>query len=253
MTLSVELLHVGLLVSARAGALLFFFPLFAGKAIPKPVRLAVALSLAWMAAPFVAAAPPSLHLGGFVLSFATEILIGLFMGMAVRMVFFTLELAGQVISTELGLMMSRALDPVNNTNSTIVARILFYLGILVLLTTGIHHEFLLAFVRSFELIPAGAGMPLTAGNIETLVRDSGRVFTLGLQMAAPFIAVNFVVTLTFAVMGKAVPKMNVLMVSFAVRIWLGAFMLLLTLGLLTRYILVRASEAPENMLLYLGN
>ena len=66
-----------------------------------------------------------------------------------------------------------------------------------------------------------------------------------MQIAAPIIAINFLVNMTFAVLGKVAPKVNVFITSFAVRILTGMAVLFATTGLIAHYILDRASGVPE--------
>ena len=80
------------------------------------------------------------------------------------------------------------------------------------------------------------------------VREVSRVFVIGTLMAAPFIALNFLVNVSFAVLGKAVPKMNVFMTSFSVRILGGLVLLVSSLLLLTSYILDNSRRSVEVML-----
>ena len=59
---------------------------------------------------------------------------------------------------------------------------------------------------SFEILPIGN---FSANPMQEFVGEVSRVFVIGTLMA-PFIAFNFLVNVSFAVLGKAVPKMNVL-------------------------------------------
>jgi flagellar biosynthesis protein FliR len=61
-------------------------------------------------------------------------------------------------------------------------------------------------------------------------------------------AVNFTVTLTFAILGKAAPGMSVFTESFSVRILAGLTLLGLTLGLTAQIVLSHLRESPEVML-----
>src|SRR5436190_19018518 len=100
-----------MLVFSRAGGLLTLAPAFSGQSVPIIIRVALAFLLATI---FVTIVPspgkvPD-HFLLFVLAIGHEIVVGLLMGMAVRLIFYALEMAGQIMSTEIGLRMSSSLD-----------------------------------------------------------------------------------------------------------------------------------------------
>ena len=76
-----------------------------------------------------------------------------------------------------------------------------------------------------------------AGSIGGLIQNSAKILVLGLQMAAPIVAVNFLINLAFAILGKIVPRMNVFVTSFTIRIAAGFLILLTSLGLLTHILM----------------
>ena len=80
------------------------------------------------------------------------------------------------------------------------------------------------------------------------VRETATVFVIGILMAAPFIALNFLVNISFAVLGKAVPKMNVFITSFAVRIVCGLALLISSILLITAYVLDHSKRSVLVML-----
>ena len=67
-------------------------------------------------------------------------------------------------------------------------------------------------------------------------------------MAAPIMAINFIVTMTFAILGKAATGINVFSESAGVRIVAGMTVLGLTLGLTAQLVLTQLRQAPELML-----
>ena len=243
-----EQLFFWMMAFIRAGGLLMMTPVFSGKMIPIPVRLALAGFLAYAATGFVpmpAAIPGDMLT--LILGSLHELVTGLLMGLAVRLVFFAIEMAGQIISTEIGLVMSAQLDPVSQNSSTSIGTALFYLGSLLFLLSGAHHAMFAAFLRSFTISPPGStGLSGAAG--EVLVQSSGSIFLIAVQMAAPILATNFVVTLSFAILGKAAPSMNVFAESFAARILAGMTLLGLTMGLTAQLVLSHFQNAPELML-----
>ena len=246
-----EHLYFWMMAFIRAGGLLAMTPVFSGKTIPIPVRLAIAGFLAYAAGGFVnATAPLPADMLLLVLSSFHELMTGLLMGLAVRLIFFAIEMAGQIISTEMGLVMSSQVDPISQINSTSVGTALFYLGSLLFLISGAHHAVFAAFLRSFTLSPPGSiGFSASAG--ENIAHAGGSIFLIAVQMSAPILATNFVVTLSFAILGKAAPSMNVFAESFAARILAGLVLLALTMGLTAQLVLSHLKGAPELMLRFI--
>jgi flagellar biosynthetic protein FliR len=95
---------------------------------------------------------------------------------------------------------------------------------------GGHQDILAAFARSFEFSPLGS-YTLTAVAAERLIKVTANIFAVGLRIAAPFIALSFIINLGFSIMGKAVPRMNVFIASITVRLW-GGLLLLVGFGAL---------------------
>ena len=240
--------YLWMMAFTRAGGLVTLMPVFSGKSVPMQLRVAIAAFLGFAGAAMVkvpVAVPTELI--GLILSTIHEMLIGLLMGLAVRMIFFAVEMAGQMLSTEIGLSVSSQIDPISQNNSTVVGSALFMFASLLFLISGSHHECILAFVRSFELVPPGAGA-FHRGAGELFVQTTGSIFLQALQMTAPLMAMNFVVTLSFAVLSKAAPGVNAFAESFAVRITAGLTLLALSLGLTAQLVLSQLRQSPELML-----
>lgn len=243
-----EQLYIWLMAFIRSGGLLLLAPVFSGKMIPVPIRIAIAAFLAYVVSGLArTTVPVPVDIAALIFSAGHELAIGLMMGLGMRLVFFALEFAGQLISTEVGLMMSAQIDPISQNDSTPIGSALFYLGSLMFLISGAHHAMFAAFLRSFELAPVGAVAAVR--NVgELFVHSTGNIFLIALQMAAPVMAINFIVNMTFAILGKAAPGINVFVESAVFRIIAGITLLGLTLGLTAQLVLSHLRQAPELML-----
>jgi len=241
-------LFLWMMAFIRAAGLIVMVPVFNGRNIPIPVRLTIAAFLAWVGLQTARelAVPPA-DVVGLVLAAAHELIIGLLMGLGVRLMFFALEMAGQIIATEMGLVVSAQIDPISQNSSSPVGVGLTLFGTLLFLISGAHHAVFMTFARSFALMPPG-GISFNRSAGEVFVQSSGSIFLLAVQMAAPLMALNFVVTLTFAILSKAAPGMNAFAESFPVRIAAGLTLLAVALGLTAQLVLSGLHTAPELML-----
>src|SRR5690349_9726410 len=244
----IDLVYSGMMVFIRAGGLIALLPVFSGQSVPVQIRLAIAVLLAYLAAAQIhlASAVPTDAIGLITVGIR-ELFIGLLMGFTIRLIFYAVEFAGQVMSTEIGLTVSAQIDPISHNDSSAVGTALFYLGSLLFLLSGCHHAVFLAFLRSFEIAPVGV-LALHRSVAEIFVTATGNIFLVALQMAAPLLAVNFVVTFAFVILGKAAPSINVFSESFSVRVLTGIILLGLTLGLTAQAVLNALQGSPELML-----
>ena len=248
MTIFAGEIIVWVLVFLRTGAFFMGIPLFAGKMIPVRIRVSFALLFAILINPLVPAnLELATHFAGAILLALNEVCIGLLLAMTVRMVFFAVELAGHMISYEIGLMASNSLNPLLGSSNATITTLLYYFSLLIFFIAGVHYDVLKAFIMSFEILPIGEFF-LKANPMEEFVREVAHVFVLGTLIAAPFIALNFLINVSFAVLGKAVPKMNVFMTSFSIRILSGLILLVSSILLISSYILEHSRRSAEVML-----
>ena len=115
------------------------------------------------------------------------------------------------------------------------------------LTLDMHHWMLIGFQKTYAFVPIGAAH-LSQALVTDIVARSGGIFTIALQLSAPLLAVSFVISLVFAVLGRAVPQMNVFAESFAVRPLVGLTVFGLTVDLMSQHIINYLRQLPEDML-----
>ena len=237
-----------MLVFVRVSAMLAIFPLFSMQNFPVAMRLALSVLVSFLVAPLLPAlaSPPS-NFVGMIGLLALEAGFGVLLGFVSRLFFYVLEFAGSLIAMEMGLNMAATFNPFSNTRSEAPGLILFNLGAIIFLTLNLHHYLLVALQRSFAVLPLGGGR-LSPALFTDIVGRTSQIFLVGLLMAAPIIAVSFLINVVFSVVGRAVPQMNIFVESLAFRILAGLMVFGLTLNLMAQHIVNYLRRLPEDVL-----
>ncbi len=234
--------------SLRAVGIVLALPVPGGHPLPPMLRAALSFLIGGLVASVtpVAAPPPMPTMVALASAAFHELLLGLAMGLLIRTVLSAAELAGRLIANEIGLMAAPGFDVPIPSQEPLPAFMAFFGG-LIFFAMHAHEGVLSAFAHSFVIAPPGAG-GLSPAMAETLVSAVARLLDLALRMAAPFIALNFVITFAFAILGRAVPKMNVFIMSYAMRSLLGMLMLAGGGALFARYLAGAFERLPWTML-----
>ncbi|SRR5437016_4074395 len=235
-----------MMVFVRVSALLSIFPLFSMRNFPVQLRVALGGLVSFLIAPEL---PPLVSAPadfvGLLPIMALEAGVGLLLGMISRMAFYVLELAGNLIASELGMNSGASLNPMSGARGEAPGLVLFFLGAMIFLTLDLHQWILLALQRSYQILPIG-GVHLRPALFNDFVGRTSQLFLVGLLMAAPIIAVSFLINLVFSVIGRAVPQMNVFVESFSFRALAGLMVFGLTLNLMAQHVTNYLRRLPED-------
>jgi flagellar biosynthetic protein FliR len=217
-----EQLQIFLLVLIRVSVVLFLFPVFASPMFP--VRLKAALTLVISLLLFTSVSVNSDSLPSDAVSvlilMVSELIIGLLLGFSVRLFFGAAQLAGQLISFQMGFAIINVFDPQTGSQSSIIDQIAFWVIFLVFLMLNGHHVFITALVESFQMVPFGA-VSLSGSLFQKLVRMITEMFVLGLKISSPALAALLFTSAAFGISAKFAPHMNILIAAFPLKIFIG--------------------------------
>ena len=242
-----ELFLTWFLVFVRVGAMLAVFPIFSAAATPVRLRLALAGFLAMLTMPGVSL-PDDLVAGNLIGAIGIvshEVFYGLMLGFVVRLVLFSVALAGHYIGTELGLQLSSLIAPGETTPSETPSVILQMMTVMLIFSLDIHFELLVGFQQSYEALPIGGGT-LSNALFDQVTMLCARTFVVAIRIAAPIVAVGIVINILMMVLARAIPTMNVFVESFSVRILVGVFLFGFTLSLAAREISGYLKQLPND-------
>jgi len=213
-------------ILTRVSFLLVFMPLFGESHTPGRVRVLLAVALTMILAPLrlvdLSAFPTTLP--ALIVGLAPEALIGLTLALVGRMIFGAVQFAGQLAGREMGFAMGNEIDPSSGIQITVVAQLQYAAAVVIFLASGAYSIFFQAIADSFRLIPP-FGARATPSLFELVRAAAAYMFYLGLKLNFPIIGTMICVNVTFAMLAKAVPHLNIFIESFPVRILAGLFVL----------------------------
>lgn len=209
-----------LAISVRITGLLLFAPFFGSMSVSPQIKAGLVVAFSVLLYPIASRRLMTLDLGHWPAVVVGELLIGAAMGIATNLVFDAVQMAGQVLSIQMGFSLATLLDPQTQADSTVVAMFHQTIAMLIFLRMDVHLWLLEAIGRSFELLPPGA-MHLTAAFTMLAVRAGGEVFVLGLQMAAPVFSATLLTDFALGLLGRASPNMPLMLLGPPVKMLLG--------------------------------
>ena len=205
-------------------------PVFGNNAVPRRIKLMVGLAVTLGLMPVVPSVPQAaLDSWAGLLLIVQQTLIGIAMGLVLRVVFATLDLMGEIISLQMGLSFATFFDPLAGGQTAVVGEFLTLLATLVLLSLNGHLLMLDALARSFEWLPVSATLPHRGGWM-ILVRFGASIFASGLLMALPVVTALLITNIALGVLTRAAPQLNLFAIGFPITLTVGFGVLLLTLG-----------------------
>lgn len=161
-----------------------------------------------------------------------EVSIGLFLGFLTRFFFFALSMAGEMISTSLGLSSAQVYNPFSGQNGQVIEQFYSLFGMVVFLSLNGHHIFVTALMDSFQVVPL-AKDTLNFGGLAEVAVGFQKIFVVMIKMAAPIVITLFIVNIAMSIIGRAVPQINVLVTSFPVTIMIGLVVIIVSIPLMS--------------------
>lgn len=221
------------LVFARMGAVVMVLPGLGEAFIPPRIRLAFALSLALMMFPVVSKGAPPIpgDAGALGLAVIKEVMIGLMIGGILRLFMNSLAAAGETVSLATTLSFAQTANPMQAQPTASLGTFLGIIGMVLIFTTDLHHLFIAAVVKSYELFPYGRNMPVAdAGQLA--VQTVSKSFALGIQLSAPVLAFSLIFNVATGLVARVMPQFQVFFVASPAAVLLGLSVFALTIGVI---------------------
>ncbi|MFZ0243367.1 MAG: flagellar biosynthetic protein FliR [Desulfobacterales bacterium] len=237
LTISLEQLQLFLIVFTRVAAIIASIPVLGGRNIPVLLKVGLILAISVLVFPQVSIAQNPFLKDGifFAVGLAGEVMLGVAIGLMAQMIFAGVQLAGELAGYQMGLAIANVIDPDSNDQIPLISQFYQVYAMLIFVTVNAHYWCLGAMLESFRLIPP-FGFHLDSSLTEQLVRLGGDVFTIGVKVGAPVIVVLLLTSVSFGLIARTVPQMNVFVVAMPLKIAVGLLFVFFSLPYFSAYL-----------------
>ncbi len=224
-------------VLLRMGALLTAVPFLETRSVPFVFKTGFLVALSLLLMPMVSV--PAQPLSGLPLAFGLtvvkELLIGATIGLAIRLLFAGMQMAGQLIGFQMSFAIANVIDPQTSDQVPLLGQFVDLIATLIFLLINAHHVVIRALAGSFETIAPG-GFQVSRPLLLQMVHSGGQMFVIALQVGAPVIVALLLTSVALGLVARTVPQMNIFIVSMPLNIIIGLLFLGISLPYLSSFL-----------------
>ena len=239
-----------LLILTRVSGIFVMAPFFGSRNTPIKIRVALSLAITLVLFPVImgsemkVAIPTTLL--GYIIAVATELFVGWVIGFVAYLTFAAILMAGQLLDMQVGFGVVNVLDPTSGQQVPLIGRCKYNIALLIFLITNSHYIVLTALFDSFNLIPI-IGMHLTTAITDLMIAMTWGIFTIAIKISVPIIFSIILMDVALGVLARTMPQMNIFVVGVPAKIFVGLFVLSVTIPFYILFLDVAFNEMYTNL------
>ncbi|MGL4874680.1 MAG: flagellar biosynthetic protein FliR, partial [Clostridium sp.] len=174
----------------------------------------------------------------------SEVMTGIIIGFLVNCIFSFIKMAGAFIDMQAGLSMVSMMDPATNMNATLISNLTYMISIAIFFIVDGHHLLLRLLIHSFRIIPLGETIVYGETMME-IFKTVSELFLIGVKIALPFLIIIFITDLCLALVSRAVPAINVMILGMPVKITVALITFVVALPITIKIIINVINNIPN--------
>ena len=151
-----------------------------------------------------------------------EVIVGVILGAASFFCVQIIQFSGKIIDMDIGISMAQV---------GIMGNFYYYMLMLLLIISGMHRFLIEAIVETYNVIPIG-GVKFSGAIYSTVIQFMTDYFVIGFRIALPVFATTLLLNCILAILARIAPQMNMFVVGMQLKIFVGIFVILFTIGML---------------------
>lgn len=226
-------LYAFLFVLARVSGALIFVPIPGVSNGPEPARIVLSVGCTLALYPIWPNITETPGFGAFAGWMMAEAALGLTVGLVTGLLSEAFVLCGQMVGLQAGYSYASTIDPNTNADATMLSIVAQLMAGLLFFTLGLHRAVLRIFAASLETHPPGT-FEVTLASAEGMLRLGSTIFSTGLRLALPVVALLLMVDLALAMLGRINAQLQLLSLAFPAKMLTSLAMLALMAALFPR-------------------
>jgi flagellar biosynthetic protein FliR len=232
-----------LLIFFRLGAAVMVLPGVGEAYVPPRVRLGFALGFSLALTPVLQSSLPSIPGSplSLMLLILNEVMIGVFMGLIVRIMFAAMHITGMILAMVSGLSSALMFDTTQSSQGSIIGNFLSIVALVLFFSMDLHHIVFKGLLDSYTLFIPGQFLPVDdfANMASRLV---SKIFLIAVQLSTPLLMVGLIVYLASGILSRLMPIMPVFFVIIAPQLLISFFLLMITLSAMMLWYMTTLQE-----------
>lgn len=214
--LNEQTLYQFILLFARILAFVAFMPVFGHVAINPTIRIAFAFYISVFVFPLVNVAS-NVNQDNFIISLISELTLGLVASMLINIIFSSVKIIGEFIEYSTSLSMAMMFDPTTGTQEGLVAKLLYWIALMLFFQTGMYEMTLVILVKSFNMINLGSFDIFSYNGIMLVIDEIKRMFAFAFSFALPLFFIGFIMDVYYGYGTRSMPAFSPFVITFQLK------------------------------------
>ena len=226
--LNEDILYQFLLLFARILTFVAFMPVFGHAAISPTIRIAFAFYISIFIFPLIDVAT-NVTQENFIISLISEMTLGLVASMFINIIFSAVKIVGEFVEYSTALSMAAMFDPTTGSQEGLIAKLLFWIALMLFFQTGMYEMTLVILVKSFTMIHLGSFDIFSYNGIQLAIDEIKRMFAFAFAFALPLFFIGLIMDVYYGYGTRSMPSFSPFVITFQLKF--AFIFILLILGM----------------------
>ncbi|MES9938935.1 MAG: flagellar biosynthetic protein FliR [Candidatus Thiodiazotropha sp. 6PLUC2] len=219
-----------LLVAARFSPIFLLTPLFAVAKVPTRVRVLLVLALSYL----LVTGLDLKHIeslstfSALFHALLIELMLGVMLAFGFFAAFGAFLFGGRILDFQMGFGVASLVDPATHIQTPLIGTVLNLMAVITFFLLDGHHMLVRGLVYSLDKIPPGSSVREL--DPQVVIAHFGLMFVYGLAVVAPAVVTLLLLDVGMAVAARTMPQVNMFIIGFPLKIFLGLMVLALSLS-----------------------